>query len=60
VTIRNGGPNVLEYSANSDGSSPTTVAANATASLSGRQYLRSQGVSNVHVETAGGGIEGVI
>ena len=60
VTLFNGGPAVLEHSANQDGSSATTIAVRVTGNLTLRRWLRSLGTSNVTVVTAGGGIEGVI
>jgi hypothetical protein len=50
VTIWNDGPAVLEHSASADGSTPTTIAAGASGTITTLRYLRSQGRSYIRTD----------
>jgi hypothetical protein len=47
ITLTNLGPAVLEHSASADGSTPTTIAAAASGTITTLKFLRSQGQSTV-------------
>lgn len=59
-TVTNLGPASIEHSATRDMGTPTTLAAGASANITGRRWLRSIGKSVLSYDVTTGLIEGIV